>query len=31
MVKSNLFAIVHHISQYSSPTSCAELSLKKQL
>jgi len=28
MVKSNLFAIVHHISQYSSPTSCAELSLK---
>lgn len=28
MVKSNLFAIMHHISQYSSPASGAELSLK---
>lgn len=28
MVKSNLFAIMHHICQYSSPASGAELSLK---
>lgn len=28
MVKSNLFAIMHYINQYSSPTSSAELSLK---
>lgn len=28
MVKSNLFAIMHYIYQYSSPTSSAELSLK---
>lgn len=28
MVKSNLFAIMHHITRHSSPTSDAELSLK---
>lgn len=28
MVKSNLFAIMHHICQYSSPASGADLSLK---
>ena len=28
MVKSHLFAMMHHITRHSSPTSCAELSLK---